>query len=426
MTHVDDGQLNALLDGELSADETRLVRSHLAACPTCRDRLEEARRFLEEAGGLLNLLDLPVAAASVATPAAAAAAPPVGPRRSVMKTLKERAIPVSRTVEEPALPADLGESDAARPIFARGAAPAPARRWPVRELAWAATVVLALSIGYLAGDLRRPSRGTSDIAAVPEARAPDADVGAAAPAPARSAAATGRASVPAAARPAGPPAAGGGTGERAAKPAHRPGQKTLPTEGAPGVLASPTVRRDQEVAGLAAADEQRRAPAAARQPPPPSGAPVGHAQAPAAPSPAAAGVARAAEAAGAARPPAFWRITLDDAVRRLSGSIRLVDGLPPVRVEVGPGHLVAGATPDREVVRVHYSGPGGAAVLLDQQPGDGPAPVSVNGLMPGDTLVTTAPDGTAQVRWLDRKGFWLSLSGRVEAESLRVLMGRIR
>jgi hypothetical protein len=123
---------------------------------------------------------------------------------------------------------------------------------------------------------------------------------------------------------------------------------------------------------------------------------------------------------------AFHRITMDEAVRRLSGSIRLIDGLQPTRVEVGPGRLVPGAAPDREVIRVFYADEGGRSLILDQQPGETPAAASVNGLMRGDTLVTSQPEGGVRVRWVDRKSFWLSLTGTGEVDSVRMLVERIR
>lgn len=142
--------------------------------------------------------------------------------------------------------------------------------------------------------------------------------------------------------------------------------------------------------------------------------------------------ARAAEAPRAEAPlTTFRRITMDEAVRRLSGSIRLIDGMQPAHVEVGPGRLVPGSSPDREVVRVYYADAAGQQLILDQQPGDSTAPgraapASVNGLMRGDTLVTSTPDGGVRVRWVDRRYFWLSLTGRMNPDSLRVLVERIR
>lgn len=54
MGHVDDGTLNALLDGEMEAAEAAEVEAHLAGCAACAARFEEARRFLDGAAELLG------------------------------------------------------------------------------------------------------------------------------------------------------------------------------------------------------------------------------------------------------------------------------------------------------------------------------------------------------------------------------------
>jgi hypothetical protein len=61
------------------------------------------------------------------------------------------------------------------------------------------------------------------------------------------------------------------------------------------------------------------------------------------------------------------RITLDEAVNQLGGSIRLIDGLAPQRVELLSGVDVPGADPDRQVVRVYYEEPDLGLITLDQQ-----------------------------------------------------------
>ncbi len=104
MSHADDGVLHALLDGELSAMEVARLESHLAGCEVCRARLEETRTLIARAGQLL------------------ARAVPPGP---------ERTAPPLHQLRHPRL------------------------AWRLRApLAWAATVVLALGIGWFA------SRGT--------------------------------------------------------------------------------------------------------------------------------------------------------------------------------------------------------------------------------------------------------------------------
>src|SRR5512137_1791677 len=132
MSHVDDGRLNALLDGELDAAETEAVRAHIAGCADCAKRLEEAKQFLAGASDLLGVLDLP---ATVNVPTA--------PARRVSKTAKEIAIDIDgATRQSPAIRPNLPEPAAARPR----ARP----RIDFSTLGWAAMVVLAIGVGYLA------------------------------------------------------------------------------------------------------------------------------------------------------------------------------------------------------------------------------------------------------------------------------------
>src|SRR5947209_5681275 len=106
ISHVDDGQLHAYLDGELPQAEAWRLEAHLGECPACRGRLEEQRALIARAGELLAL-----------------AAPP------------------ARDV--PPFPSRPGDAQ-----------PPPPARWPARlPLAWAATVMLALAAGwYLRGE----------------------------------------------------------------------------------------------------------------------------------------------------------------------------------------------------------------------------------------------------------------------------------
>ncbi len=109
MSHLDEGVLHAVLDGEVSSVELGPIQRHLAECRDCQARFEEARQFRDEALGLVERLDpVPIAIAVAAAPA-------------------------SRL----------------------GAARRPARRWPV-PLAWAATLIGAIGLGYAIGGVRAP------------------------------------------------------------------------------------------------------------------------------------------------------------------------------------------------------------------------------------------------------------------------------
>jgi hypothetical protein len=63
MSHVDDGTLHAYLDGESTAVEREHLEAHLAGCAACRARLEEERLLIERAGRLLGLAAPPERAA---------------------------------------------------------------------------------------------------------------------------------------------------------------------------------------------------------------------------------------------------------------------------------------------------------------------------------------------------------------------------
>ena len=56
MSHPDDGELRALLDGELPPEEGPRVLGHLEACAECRARRDELRRAEATAGAALDAL----------------------------------------------------------------------------------------------------------------------------------------------------------------------------------------------------------------------------------------------------------------------------------------------------------------------------------------------------------------------------------
>jgi len=115
MPHVDEGTLHAYLDGELPSAERKTLEAHLAECASCRATLEEERALLDRASALLG---------------------------------------TARPTERPAPPFEQ-----------LGVPRAPTRSpWRVRTpVAWAASIALALGIGYY---LRQPSTGPA--ASAPE------------------------------------------------------------------------------------------------------------------------------------------------------------------------------------------------------------------------------------------------------------------
>lgn len=98
MSHVDEGTLHAYLDGELAPVERERVDAHLKGCPACQSRLAEERAIIERSSRLLGM-----------------AAPP------------ERAMPPLAQLRQPRL------------------------TWRLRRpLAWAATLILAVGLGWYA------------------------------------------------------------------------------------------------------------------------------------------------------------------------------------------------------------------------------------------------------------------------------------
>jgi len=56
MSHLDEGTLHALLDGELDVTEAREVQSHLGTCVACGSLLQEVKQFLAEADRLVGIV----------------------------------------------------------------------------------------------------------------------------------------------------------------------------------------------------------------------------------------------------------------------------------------------------------------------------------------------------------------------------------
>ena len=57
MSHVEEGTLHAMLDGELTGTEVVTVKAHLDQCASCRALLAEVKEFVAEADTLIVALD---------------------------------------------------------------------------------------------------------------------------------------------------------------------------------------------------------------------------------------------------------------------------------------------------------------------------------------------------------------------------------
>ena len=336
MRHPDDGLLEEQLDGELAEDAARDLEAHLAACPACRERLEAARALRAEADDLVAALGEPA-------PRPAADDLPDSLRR------------------------------------------APRRGMPWRAVAWAASVVLAVGVGYAGGTMGRRQG---------EATAPRVGT----PTEPPSVAATE------------PPAAGSDREPRAGAVA-RP-QADAAEVRRPDLAAEP---------GADAANRFAKA------------APVGP---PASPSVAQKAAEREEQAGFAleSRP----AVSLDPAIRALGGSIRLLDGLSATRVEVTWLRMPSGDS--AAVVELTYADPAGHPIVLRQSRTTPLAEAlgaadalgrrrdAAQAIAPAaeapNRRAAELPDG--EVSWVDAAGFRLVLRADADADSLAKLRARVR
>jgi len=263
MSHLEEGLLHALLDGEIPSDELPPLQAHLESCPECRTRLEQERRLLADADGLVEILEVPAGA----------------------------------------------------PARAPASAPRVRPQWG-RRLAWAASLLAAVGLGYVARGAGRTQLVTNDV--TPAERGADSGVSpVAAPAPEPMQ---------------GPVAAVSAPPRRSANAARVPRRESAATALAQQEEKRAAERTEASVAtgkvlldSTAAAVRQAKAaaPAAADRAVTPE---LGRLRA------GSEGFARLSPAPPATLAPPE-PVTLPDAVRRLGGSLRLVDGLVPLRLE---------------------------------------------------------------------------------------------
>ena len=355
MPHLEEGQIHALLDGELDSAEVREIDQHLATCEECIQRVEEARGLLGESDQLITMLDTP--------------------------TRETRG----------------------------GTAPAPlVRRLSLyTRLAWAASIILAAGLGYYGA----VQRGTQARTSALEDQTPVASVPSTPPLDRESTAT---------------PEAASEDRPRRELQGKRP--KSELKESKPAQPAEPALARRDEQANVITdsvgkANETAMDARKAMAPPPAArGAAVTGAVSTPAPAPATGQEMGLRSKLN--KDEGFQPTTMEEAVRRLSGTIRLIDGLQPSRVLSNPAPVAAeGDATTVTVVRVVYPDEPGREIWLDQQ-----RLGSTNrlGMLPGDTLSSQTADGIATVRWLDPTGFLLTLTGHVGVDSLKVLARSVR
>ena len=434
MSHLDEGTLHALLDGELDLHEVKEIQAHIGSCTACGTRLREVKEFHGESDRLVGLLEVPgspsrrtavLPEAEPAVVAEAPSAPPPRPPRREPRTSGSSLQPPPLLIPE-------------NPEYGRG-------RF-MRRMRWAALVFVVVGAGYLGNQMRQSGTVAFDGSSERDAAAdsfsgavlsneeavprPEVDLAAASaptgkdtsiPAEAKSSAAPPKRvapravppkpTAPATARqaPAPAPAANEepesevvatvGAADDAAR--EESGDEAAPEDAAPAERqdvrkeAAEALREldrertlDRAAAATAAIDSARRREAFLRQAAAPAPAPRTPEQ----------------------RAQIYQRIGLDEAAKQLGRPVHVIEGMSQLFMGLVQGRSSPGADPSRPVVRVVYQDSQGRLIMLDKQR-----------LRPGQT--TGAPG--AEPHWTVGE-ISLHLSGEVGPDVLRNLRARVR
>lgn len=428
MSHLDEGTLHALLDGELDLHEVKEIQAHIGSCAACGTRLREVKEFHGESDRLVGILEVPATSSR-----RAAAAPDTEP-----EVVNERAIAAPPRPERRA-PRTSGPAAQPPPLLLPEN-PEYGGGGFTRRMRWAALVLVTVGAGYIGNQMRQsdelefdgvplpgtPAESSAGAVLSSEEAAPAAELAIDTPAPVepkRPAAVPKR--VPPRADTRDP--AVGERAPRAQAPANgadqaaesslaagtaasRDNLEDSADEGAEGEPLSPErqadvraeaaralreLDRERQVdradAATAALDTARRREVLARQ-----------TVAAAAPAPA----PRTPEQ----RAQTYLRIGLDEAARQLGRPVHVIEGMSPLFMGLALGKVSPGADAARPVVRVVYQDGQGRLILLDQQR-----------IRPGQA--TSAPGG--EPHWVTGE-IALHLSGDVGPEVLRNLRARVR
>jgi anti-sigma factor RsiW len=417
MSHLDEGTLHALLDGELDSHEVREIQAHLGSCTACDSRFQAAKDVYGEADRLVGSVQVPGALRGTKGAEAASASEPVHE-----PTRAEGSEPRKRRIE--AMP--VTSVGAPQVVFLpeQNDSPERRRRW-IATGKWAAVLAVAVGAGFLASEARNEGAAGVTI------RAPDSDEpnwvvsrdemteGDTSPMPPPAAARPARRSTaesalvkrtdvkqkaepkPAAPKPPVQPAALDTSAARGDAAAAEPSAEEQPAESQEDIRAEAAEalaqldaqRRRERAAAATAAIDQGRRDQVTRTPA------AGAAQVQAAPAP----------------PPTleqrsgiYLRIGLDEAARQLGRPVHVIEGIGAQFMGLVQGSQAPGADDNRPAVRVVYQDTQGRMILLDQQR-----------IRPGQTW----PSGAYQ--WAAGE-IGLALHGDVPGEVLRNLRPRVR
>ncbi len=447
MSHLDEGTLHALLDGELDLHEVKEIQAHIGSCAACGTRLREVKEFHGESDRLVGLLEVPATPSRwTAVPADAESTPEQPQRASAPPPRPPRNLPrASGPAAEPP-PLLLPEN----PEYGRG-------RF-TRRMRWAALLLVTVGAGYMGNQMRQSGGFQFDAFPLPEALTDSSDGAVlsteeAAPSAGTDTSAPGgvRSAAPAEAKSATPvPKRVAPRVEPPAPPANEVAPRTLAPVGARDQAADEEAESSlaagtagdtgtfEESVDVAQAKEARADQAREDEPPLERQADVRAEAAQAlreldrerqvdraAAATAALDSARrrealARQAAVAAPAPAprtpeqraqiYLRIGLDEASKQLGRPVHVIEGMSSLFMGLALGRTSPGADATRPVVRVVYQDSQGRLILLDQQR-----------LRPGQA---TSPPG-AEPHWVVGE-ISLHLSGEVSADVLRNLRGRVR
>ena len=444
MPHLEDPLLQAYLDGYCNDARVAEVETHLAGCEECRQRLEEARQVAARASQLLGALEPgPVHAPSFEELEAKAEARAGGEvPHDVAAKIAEAAFPKTQKVLRPS--------------------------WRNPALAWAASLAIAFSLGWLSRtDIGSPALDPTPMAsleAVGSAMAPpDQDSVAG---PEEQFEATGELDEL-------EPLAKRSLADAVAVPAAVPMPAEEPAD--PPVTLTRAAASNEAVVetGLRAADLERRVEQQLAAPDPPAAPGRREAEAPGAlffrdpPSDLSSeldeNLARAYAFAETGATGGYIAIELASVEAWLGAPPRQLPDLTLVRAEVGPGTLMDEGSPERPAVRLVYLSSNGEEIALMQQylgsaaeaekaASDDRADVAaerlriqrpqaaqdranrqagvdrdvvVGGVITEFPLVVE-PGGRITYKWVDASGYLLALSGNLDPSILRGLASQIR
>ncbi|GIW53420.1 MAG: hypothetical protein KatS3mg081_2775 [Gemmatimonadales bacterium] len=329
MQHLDEGRIHAYLDSELSGDEREAVELHLAACASCRERLQAEREIKESAAAILQ-----------------AAAPP------------SLDIPPFSQVQE--------RSEQIHEQRRRGLSRGT-------KLAWAATVVLALGIGWYARELAVDRQRVREVAVLE----------------------------PIEARPATPQPAAPAAAEEPAPATEREPIATPPAQLPAAGLAPPAAGRTPEIAA-----ETRPEIAAETRKDLRALAALAVESVPA---------AEAAPAGDQTRSATGWtEVDQEEAERRLNGPLAGIPGARTISIRAGRRDGIT-------VVRSLQVLESGVTVELEQAPSPGGVPAA-----PRQREPVAAPGFGSQGVSTLWNGFLVVGRGPLPADSLMALLGRLQ